>query len=105
MNVNEILGKRVALLVTGADENGNEESAVFTGIAEIREDRVVLLRSPGEPINLLPEWLERIRPVLDQESRTILLNSEFLIQLSIGNLPADADLSEYISTGLKWPAE
>jgi hypothetical protein len=103
VNANEVRGKRLALLVQCKGDKGAEDWAVFTGIATTEPGRVVVLRDPGGPIEIPSEWLARVQPILDEESRQILLDAEFLICLSIDDLVEGADPGEYRDIGLQWP--
>jgi hypothetical protein len=103
MDPNPIVGKRIALLIAGKDENGGDDWAVFTGTAQLDQGRVVLLRDSGDPVEIEPEWLARVQPVPDGESRRILGEAEYLIPLAVGDIPEGTDSAGYRNTGLKWP--
>jgi len=100
--MNDLHGKRLALLVTGKDAQGNDDWAVFTGTARIQENVVVLVRNEGKSVEIPSEWVTRIKPV-PPETRDILLNAEFYLPLAIGPLLDGESAEDYIETGLKWP--
>lgn len=94
----ELEGKRIALVVT--DER--DESVAFTGTARWDGDRLVMLRNkPDRPVQIHEEWHQKIRAT-PEDSKNTLLGAEFFLTLSVGDLPAGADESEFQKTGLKW---
>jgi len=102
MDLNDLNGKTLTLLVIGEDENGEDDWAVFRGTARWDGTDLHFVRN-GVDFAVPADAIERIRPVpVDSEVRSILLNAEYYIPLSIGPLPDNADESEFIKTGLKW---
>jgi hypothetical protein len=98
----EVDGKPFALLLCAETEDGENDWAVFPGIARVRDGTLFLERSGNDPdVEIRPEWHHLIRPV-KPEVRQILLGADYSLSLSVGNLPDDAG-PEYLSTGLKWP--
>lgn len=59
MERNQLVGKRLALLLAGRDDKGEDDWEVFTGI--VREDAGYLFldRDQGT-LELLEEWIARI---------------------------------------------
>ena len=101
VDAGRLVGKKLALLIVGEDEQGKDDVVVFTGI--VRQDgRSLILERVEGPFALLDEWLERVQPV-DNDVRDILLDSDFVLPLSIGNLPGGANTADFESTRLKWP--
>jgi hypothetical protein len=98
MNISELDGKPFTLWLT--DEN--EESAVFSGIARWDGSLLFLDRLVHSPIEIRPEWHERIQAVTTEEARKILLGAAYFLRLYVGNLP-DGTENEYKKTGLTWP--
>ena len=96
-----LVGSRLALLLTGEDEHGGDDWVVFAGVVRQDGERLVLERNEG-PFELRAEWIERIRPV-KAELRDVLLDADYVLTLSVGNLPAGAPTDGFEATGLKWP--
>ena len=94
-------GKKIALVVI--DSDGESGVAVFTGVLGGTPSEPVLEREEVEvPVPLQSEWLERIQAA-PMKVREILLGAEYLIRLSIGQLPPDANIDAYKAVGLRWP--
>jgi hypothetical protein len=103
MNLEKLTGKKFALVAMGEDESGKKEGVVFTGIARwIKGHLYFDHSSKHKPFQLPDDVLHRVKPT-PKEFKDILLDAEFYIIMSIGSLPDDADPSEYVQTGLKWP--
>lgn len=103
INIEKINGKKLALLLMGKKENGEDDWAVFTGIA--RWDGKSLLLDRGEKKNSFrvpTDTLNRIKPV-EKKNKETFCDAEYFIPLTVGALPDDANLNEYIKTDLKWP--
>ena len=92
------VGKRFTLWLT--DEN-DEASVHGSWTAELCEKSLALIR-PGGRLVLEEEWLLRIRPVPDEESRAILLGADYFLRLTVGSLP-DGE-GQFQSTGMRWPS-
>ena len=106
MNPEELHGKRLAMIVWGASADGEEEAVVYAGEAnwDGATLRVTFAGAVGDSFQVREEWLDRIDSV-DSESKEILLGADFAFSVSIGPLPENADVSEYVRTGLRWPAD
>jgi hypothetical protein len=98
LNLQELNGKSLALLLAGEDEDWS----VLRGVV-LQEGEVLLLdHSAGQAFHIQPEWLDRIKPTPPDLS-DILMNADFFLPLSVGALPEDADPSDYIHSDLKLP--
>jgi hypothetical protein len=103
VDINNLDGKRLTLLLMGTKEDGDDDWAVFGGIASLEAGVLYMDRGEGKPrIKIREEWLGRIRMV-EPESRETLLDADYYLPLTIGNLPPDEDGAGFDSTGLKWP--
>ena len=60
-------------------------------------------RAAQSAFDVLLEWHNRIKPVPNEETGRILLDSDYYLRLRVGALPKDVDDSEYEGTGLRWP--
>lgn len=101
LNLDDLHGKHLAMIATVYEE-GESETAVFTGIAHWTGEHLLMLRGEDqEPFEVQSEWFERIRPV-KEEIRSILRGAEFCFTVTMGTLPGDAG-EEYQKTGLRWP--
>lgn len=97
----QLVGRRLALLLQGEDEQGQDDWAVFTGT--VREDggRLFLDREQGA-LDLQKDWIERVQPV-EPEVSEVLLGADYVLSLSVGTLPDDVSAEGLEPTGLKWP--
>ena len=101
-NIKNIDGKKLALVLFGQDEEGNDDVAVFTGTARLNESVVTFERPDIEPLELKDDWIDRIKPVSSDMKET-LLDADYMVPLSIGKLSQEDDWSGFVETGLKWP--
>jgi hypothetical protein len=99
MNLAKLDGKVLSLWLT--DQDG--ESAVFSGIARWNGSTLVLERTPDSPLEIRPEWHDRIQIVANEEVREILLGADYFLQLSVGDMAAEGTTECFDQTGLKWP--
>ena len=93
------------MMAWGEKADGSDDVAIFTGTADWDGQRLVMLRSQGEPPFEVPgDWLERLKPV-DPDLQPDLLGAEYYFSVTIGPLPAGTDVSQYSETGLRWPPD
>jgi hypothetical protein len=104
MSTPDYAGKKLAVLVMGTDDNGEEEWVTYFGTAVYDGTTLFMDRVKDPPFEIRAEWLDRIEPVPDTV-RHILKNADLLLRLTCGPLPPDADEHEYLPTGLKVPPE
>jgi hypothetical protein len=103
VDITRLHGKRLTLLLTGTKENGDDDWAVFGGVASLEAGVVFMDRGEGKPrLEIREEWLGRIR-IVEPESRETLLDADYYLPLTIGKLASDEDGACFDSTGLKWP--
>jgi hypothetical protein len=97
-----LTGKKLAIIAWGEDEKGEDEAAVFAGLARWAEGHLYLDHGGNpESFQIPDDLLDQVKPVSD-DIKDILLDAEYYISMSIGPLPDD-DPDEYEQTGLKWP--
>ncbi len=102
MSITEIAGSRLALLLMGESEDGEDDWAVITGIAKLKDGELVLDRGPDNAdFEVRSEWIVRIKPTRD-EVRSILGDCDFFLPLSVGQA-SDDELKEMDPTGISWP--
>ncbi|MGY3089640.1 hypothetical protein ACVWYF_002688 [Hymenobacter sp. UYAg731] len=96
----ELLNHPLGIVFTIDKPDGEEEWQPRTGFVVPGTEGPAVCFPPNTTasIQLDPEWEERLRPV-DDDMR-IHCNADFMIYITIGQLPDDADLNEYSSTGL-----
>jgi hypothetical protein len=99
MDLNDFAGKRLALWLT----DDSNESAIFTGTMRWDGWTLNMDRAAMPAFEVRQEWYDRIKPVLTEEARRILLGSDYFLRLRVGALPNDVNDSEYEGTGLRWP--
>lgn len=96
-------GKWFAVLMIAETPGGEDEWAFFEGIATWDGKQLLIDRGPGHGRFPVPEdTLGRIKPV-DEKFRQVFEHAEYFVGLHVGPLPEDADLSQYVATGMKWP--
>ncbi len=103
MNAKTVDGKKLAIIAWAKDEKGEEDVAVFTGVASWNGKQLTLLRHPEQDSFVIPnDWLSRLKE-MTPDLRDILLDADFSISVSVGLLPDNADLSQYENLPLRWP--
>jgi hypothetical protein len=79
-------GKRLAMIAWGKNEDGSDDVAVFTGVAEWDGTALRMRREPESSSFKIPsEWLSRLQPVRD-DMRPTLLDAEYSFSVTVGNL-------------------
>jgi len=103
MDLHLLDGKRFAVLMISETPGGEDDWALFWGTASWDGRHLSIDRGPGNKSFTVPEdTLGRIKPV-DSKLKQLFESAEYYVPLLIGPLPEDADLSEYVHTGLRWP--
>ena len=103
INPSAIHGRRIAMIAWAKTSDGEDDVAVFSGIAEWRGTSITLLREPPESSFVLrDEWLARLKPVPD-ELKATLLDAEYQFSVRVGDLTEADDRETLLKTGLKWP--
>ena len=97
MDLDGFAGKRFSLWLT--DEN--DDSVVYGGWTASRSGETLVLERPGGRLDLELEWLARITPVHDDETRRILLDADYFLRLNVGPNPSEGDTD--LPTGMRWP--
>ncbi len=102
---NQYLDQSLALLLKHINADNEPDWVVSSGIVSQDLTRIVLLRSAdGKPFPLMEEWESRVKPVADDsEVKAILNGADWVLTLTIGTLPGEADGSDYLPTGMNWP--
>ena len=104
VTMTEIHGKRVAVVAWAKKANGDDDVAVFSGIADWDGERLLLVRDPvGTSFAIPNEWFDRIKRVPD-ELRATLMDSEYFVSVTVGEATA-SELSTLDKTGLHWPKD
>jgi hypothetical protein len=102
MDLSNLNGKNFAILMI-AETNGEEDWAYFGGIAKWDGKQLIVDRGPeNKPFPVPEHTFDRIKPV-DEKLRQVFEHADYYVPLLIGPLPEDADLNEYIATGMFWP--
>ena len=94
-------GKPFTLLLMGETSDGEDDWAVFPGIARVRGDTLCIDRGFKPPFEVRPEWFCRIQPVKESLKAT-LQDADFYLPLTVGPIPAVGS-DDLLATGLKWP--
>jgi hypothetical protein len=102
VNEAELIGLRLALVVTHRESN-DEESVAFHGRVVGVGDELVVSEAGNERTFVVPrDWLPRIL-ANDDELRTILPTADAWTMLSCEPVPDSAEQAALKATGLKWP--
>jgi hypothetical protein len=105
IDLSELNGATLALLLLSVTESGEDNWAVFSGTVRLHCGKVIFDRGSDSPeFELRREWLDRITPT-DDETRPLLLDAPYYLPLQVDDLAEDADLSGLRSTGLRWPEQ
>ena len=81
LNLDDLHGKHLAMIAT-VYEDGESETAVFTGIAHWTGEQLLMLRGEDQqPFEVQSEWFERIR-LVKEEIRSILRGAEYCFTVS-----------------------
>jgi hypothetical protein len=99
--VSELLGTRLAVLVTGRDSAGQEDWALLAGAVRERDGQLLLARAAGE-FKLEGEWIDRIRATGEEAQRT-LQGADYILQLTAGDGPDEVSAERLEAAGLRWP--
>ncbi len=100
----DILGRSLALLLVSEDDS----TAVEIGIVREANGGLQFEHGGQPPSFPLPaDALERIQRVDpdDAKVRAILNDADFVLALSVSDLPEEGSAGEGVPTGLKWPNE
>ena len=95
-------GRPFTLLLMGTTPEGEDDWAVFSGVARPQDGTLHIDRGTEPSFEIKLEWIDRIRPV-DRELRSMLLDADYFLSLTIGRLSVDDDGNDLLQTGLQWP--
>lgn len=99
IDTNEFIGKRIALLLW----QGPNDAAYAVGTVAEQGGEYTLEFADGTPAFPLEiDWLLRLAKV-NAETYDLFDGADYVLSLSIGNLPESVDPSELTPTGLRWP--
>ena len=96
----DALDKALALVLWAKDENDDDDVAVFKGQMIEKNGMYFLQRDNNVTIEIREEWLPKIEQI-PEELKEILLNCDYQLPLTVGNIENDSGISERL--GLKWP--
>ena len=103
MDLRLLNGKWFAVLMIAETPGGEDEWAFFEGTATWDEKQLIIDRGAGNtPFPVPEDTLTRIKPV-DDKLRHVFEHAEYYVPLLVGPLPENADLSQYVATGMRWP--
>ena len=103
MDLHCLHGKWIAVLMVMETRGEKDEWAYFEGIAAWDGNQLMIDRGLGnKPFPVPQNTVGRIKPV-DEKLRQLFPHAEYYVPLLVGPLPANADLSQYIATGMRWP--
>lgn len=97
----ELDKQTLAIIVVNIDTEDKDEVVVYTGEINIKGNKLFFNRY-GKDIFEITQWQDRIKSV-GEEIKEVLSGCEYLITLTIGDLPENDKPETYMPTGLKWP--
>lgn len=98
---NEFIGKRIALVLWQAPD----DAAYAVGTVAMRDGAYSLEFADGRaPFPLRRKWFARLLKA-NAETDDIFDGAEYILSLSVGELPDNTASSELTPTGLRWPGE
>lgn len=99
INGNEFIGKRIALVLWQAPD----DAAYGVGTVAVRDGAYSLEFTDGTaPFPLRTKWFPRLQKG-SSETDDIFDGAEYILSLSVGELPDNTASSELTSTGMRWP--
>jgi hypothetical protein len=96
----ELYKKSLAIIAVNVDSKEEDNVVVYSGIVNLKDEKIYFHRD-GNDLFEITDWQDRIK-IVSQDVKEILLNCEYSLTLSIGDLPKDENPEEYNQTGLKW---
>ena len=99
MDIQNVIDKKIALILWAKDENKEDDVCVYSGIFKQGSKGYFIDRLNAGNLEIREEWLSRIRLVED-ELKDTLMNCDYSLSLSVGS--TDETNDEPISFGLKW---
>ena len=103
MNIDQVIGKSVCLLLMSKDDSGEDDWAVLLGEITVKNGSLLFQNSDTPtPFALPDDTLARIQ-VPTEDIRRIVLDADYYLPLSVGPTPEGPEGESYIKTGLKWP--
>lgn len=96
----ESIDKKLALVLWGKDESGEDDVVVFAGILREINGSYFLERNDGSDPEIKQAWLDRIKQI-PEDIKSTLLDCEYQLSLAVDNL--DGSSADYEKYGLVWP--
>lgn len=96
----ELKNKTIAIIAVDVDSKDEENLVVYSGTINLKDDQLFFNRD-GNNLFEISDWQERIKIVGD-DVKNILLDCNYSLTLSIGDLPENENPNDYKETGLKW---
>ncbi len=98
IDANEFIGKRIALVLWQAPD----DAAYAVGTVAVRDGAYELEFTDGTaPFPLQKSWFPRLLKA-SAETDDIFDGAEYILSLSLGELPDNTATSELMTTGLRW---
>ena len=103
MNIDQLIGKKICLLLMSNIDQGKDDWAVALGEVTIIDG------SPHFKADYIPTPFALPDDILDrvkeptEDIRGIVLDADYYLPLSVGPIPEGHKPDAYIRTGLKWP--
>ena len=89
-------------LVLWYNNRGEDEVVVYAGKSLYDGVKLIILLKDNINFEINPEWISRIKLVTPELKKT-LLDADFCLSLSVGDMSENKLLDKLITTGLKWP--
>ena len=95
-------GKSLAIILW-SEKDEEDEASTHTRILRRIGGTYEFYRGEDNPKFMLePEWIERIKEV-PENLRQTLMDADYCLSLTVGPIPDDLDISDWVLTGLKIP--
>jgi hypothetical protein len=99
MNLEELVGKSISLIVWGPEKE--DDVHVYLGRLHLENGYSVFINADkGWRVSLDDEQLCRLRPVPDNLKGTVL-GADYALSMSMSNLP-ETDTEDWRPTGMNW---
>jgi len=100
MNLEATEGKSIAMIVWNTEKE--DDVHVYLGKLQNTNGEYVFINAEkGWRVSLDEEQLSRLQPVTD-DLKEMLLNADYALSMSMGNLPETDGNADYETTGMNW---
>ena len=103
MNKDQVIGRKICLLLISKDNQGDDDWAIALGeITFINGTPHFQNTETPKPFVLPDDTLERLL-VPSEEVRNIVCGADYILPLPVKSIPEGPNAEPFVPTGLKWP--